>query len=92
MIEKFTLTMDMTGGSGGFPPLTRRHQSEDVSDAYLAVDLWKNFQKHDLGEISEEKRHDNGAVDIFEQKISDNKKMIFKTPIYCAIINLLIWI
>jgi aromatic ring hydroxylase len=50
MIEKFTLTMDMTGVSGGFSPLTRRHQSGDVSDAYLAVDRWKNFQKQNLVE------------------------------------------
>jgi hypothetical protein len=33
------------------------HQKgRDVSDAYLAVDLQKNFQKHNLGEISEAKR------------------------------------
>jgi hypothetical protein len=45
-----------------------------------------------LGEISEAKGQENGETDIFGQKLLDNKKMIFKTPVYCAIINLLIWI
>jgi hypothetical protein len=38
------------------PPLTGAHQKgRDVSDAYLAVDLQKNFWKQNLGEISGEK-------------------------------------
>jgi hypothetical protein len=43
-----------------------------------------------LGEIAEAKEQENDEVDIFGQKLSDNKKMIFKTSVYYAIMNSLI--